>query len=282
MPLIWVSIIILCALGAALGAALAVAAKKLAVREDRPASAVYEVLPHLDCGSCGFGSCVNYARNVAKRLTGVDRCAPGGEETAKKIARIMGVEVPEVGPRCAVIHCGAGASARKVRFVYDGVKSCQAANAVGGGYTACTYACLGFGDCERACPFSAIEMVDGLPRVLLDKCTACGKCAHACPRKLITVEKYRVESGLIAVACSSLDKGSETKKLCEVGCIACKICEKEAPGVFEVRDNLSRVNYQNFQGVGSCQKAIEECPTSCIVVIVPEHVPAAQGCNLGK
>ncbi len=270
MPPIGLSIIVLCSLGLLLGAALAVAARRLAVKEDRLVAALYDVLPHMDCGSCGFGSCLHYARNVARRNTTVDRCAPGGPETAGKVAEIMGVEVPEVGPRCAVVHCGAGESIRKIRFAYDGVKTCQAANALAGGYTACTYACLGFGDCQRACPFDAIEMADGLPRVLLDRCTACGKCAGACPRKLITVESYRRESGLIAIACRSLDRGGETKELCAVGCIACKICEKRVPGVFEVKENLSRIHYEKFQDVRSCEEAIEECPTSCIVRIVPQ------------
>lgn len=264
-------------MGAVVGLALAVAAKKLAVKQDRLVTLVYEVLPHLDCGACGYGSCLDYAQNVAKGKGEVQWCAPGGEELARKVAELMGVEVPTVSNRCAVVHCGADCSVRKVRSVYDGVMTCQAANTVVGGYTACGYACLGFGDCMKACPFDAIEMVNGLPHILLDKCTACGNCVRACPRDLITIESYRKESGLVAVVCSSLDSPRDTKASCPVGCIACKICEKKAPGVFKVDNFLAWVNYGEFRDVRSCQEAVDGCPTSCIAVVVPQPEAATVG-----
>ena len=41
--------------------------------------------------------------------------------------------------------------------------------------------CVGCGLCSEECPVSAIEMVDGLPKVNADACVGCGLCSEACP-----------------------------------------------------------------------------------------------------
>jgi len=69
----------------------------------------------------------------------------------------------------------------------------------------------------------------------------------------------------VIVACSSHYSGAVTRKNCPVGCIACKICEKEVPEVFKVIDNLSNLDYTK-NGV-DCSAAIEKCPTKCILRI---------------
>ncbi|MFA6548617.1 MAG: ferredoxin, partial [Candidatus Margulisiibacteriota bacterium] len=126
---------------------------------------------------------------------------------------------------------------------------------------ACGYGCMGYGDCVCVCSFDAIAMRDGLPVVDANKCTACGKCVAACPRKIISLipDDFKV-----IVACSSHDSGPVTRKNCPVGCIACKICEKEVPQVFKVDDNLAVIDYSQ-KGI-DCSSAIAKCPTKCIVM----------------
>ncbi len=49
----------------------------------------------------------------------------------------------------------------------------------------CDMGCIGCKKCEKVCEFGAISVVDFAARIDYDKCTACGKCAEACPRHII-------------------------------------------------------------------------------------------------
>lgn len=59
-----------------------------------------------------------------------------------------------------------------------------------GGSKACTYGCMGYGSCVKACEFDAIHVVDGIAVVDKEKCKACGKCVATCPRNLIELIPY--------------------------------------------------------------------------------------------
>jgi len=76
----------------------------------------------------------------------------------------------------------------------------------------------------------------------------------------------------VLVACHSKDKGSDTKKNCEVGCIACGICVKVCPfDAPEVKDNLSRIHLDKCKVCGIC---VTKCPTKAIKDYIP-HRPKA-------
>ena len=47
--------------------------------------------------------------------------------------------------------------------------------------------CTGCGACVAACPFDAMKMPKGIPRVK-DNCTLCGACRDACPVEAIFIE----------------------------------------------------------------------------------------------
>lgn len=49
----------------------------------------------------------------------------------------------------------------------------------------CTNGCIACKICEKKCEFDAIHVVDNIAVVDYDKCTGCGTCAEACPKKVI-------------------------------------------------------------------------------------------------
>ncbi|MBU0630642.1 MAG: RnfABCDGE type electron transport complex subunit B [Candidatus Margulisbacteria bacterium] len=261
MEIFVISIIILGILGFAFAGLLGLAADYFKVETDPKVDAIIAILPGANCGACGAAGCHNFAERVAKGEIAISGCVVGGKEVVEKIGAIMGIEVPsDLHKQVAAVHCGAKANARKMIARYQGVAKCSAAQQLRGGGTACGYGCLGYGDCFCVCPFGAITMVDGLPKIDPDKCTACGQCVSACPRKIITLVPH--DFGAV-IACSSKDGGAVVRKVCPVGCIGCKICEKAVPEVYKVVDNLAIIDY-NIKGVDPAP-AIAKCPTKCIV-----------------
>ena len=112
-------------------------------------------------------------------------------------AKVFEVEVdprlPEIQACLAGANCGTNAVKN---FEYRGVQDCLAATKVcGGDALACKYGCLGFGSCVAACKFDALHIgPNGAAVVDKEKCTNCGACREACPRKLIVEVPYSPRS----------------------------------------------------------------------------------------
>jgi RnfABCDGE-type electron transport complex B subunit len=267
VAILFVSLASMGGVGLILAVILAVADKKLAVKEDPRVEEALEVLPGVNCGACGFAGCSAYASALAEGKVSPNACKPGGDEVTAKLIRILGLEgVASEGPKRARVFCSGGLNEAVRDKVYAGVRTCEAANLVGA-EKACLYSCMGFGDCVRSCPFDAMYMNDnGLPVVLLDKCTGCGECVRACPRNIMGLTDV---DEAVHVYCRSRDKGPLTKKNCSAGCIACKLCEKDDDtGAVKVVDNLSVVDH----GVSKAPvAATNRCPTK--VIRLAEPVP---------
>ena len=77
--------------------------------------------------------------------------------------------------------------------------------------------------CVDACPFDAIHIVDGIAVVDKEACKACGKCVDACPKHLIELIPYKQKT---FVQCNSNEKGKALMDVCQVGCIGCRLCER--------------------------------------------------------
>ena len=276
-----ISVIGLGGLAGGLAAALGVADRYLRVETDPREDEILDVLPGANCGGCGQPGCRAYAEAVVKGETTPDKCNPGGTEVAQAIAEIMGVEVCEITEKVAVVHCHARGGNRKMRAEYHGPLSCEVANLLGG-HTECGWGCLGLDDCAEACTFGAMEMVDGLPVVDPDLCTACSQCVAACPRNIISLQPIDPVYGVVYVACNSEDKGPLAKKLCDVGCVGCGLCNRKSPNeLFTLQDFLAHADPAKIaEHQDEAQDMIEQCPRSCILRIhakaEPERVQAEE------
>jgi Na+-translocating ferredoxin:NAD+ oxidoreductase RNF subunit RnfB len=157
---------------------LSTAAKRFHVEVDVRVSEVAAALPGSNCGACGRPSCFAVAEGMVAGEIEPNACVAGGQSVADEIAAILGAATCEMASVICARNCGGGANATRV-YEYAGVPSCAAANRLAGGPIGCAYGCLGFGDCERACPFDAIAMDErGLPVIDPAKCTGCGICVR--------------------------------------------------------------------------------------------------------
>ena len=257
---ILIPIAIFAGLGLVLGLLLAFASKIFFVEGDEKADSVAELLPGANCGGCGYPGCAELAKEIAKGSAPVTACLACSLETVNKIAEVMGVTVTEapVRMRAQVMCSGTGSlSARK--YIYDGVKDCIAAAKLGGGDRVCPNGCTGLGTCVRACKFGAIKIIDSVAVIDYKKCEGCGACVNACPKHIIKLIPYNSAHW---VGCMSVDKGAITRKYCDVGCIACKICEKSCPTkAITVNNTIASIDYSKCIG---CDICVEKCPRNII------------------
>lgn len=266
IPLIKWTLVFLAGLGTVFGLGIAMAAKRFAVQIDPRVEKVKDVLAHAHCGACGYAGCEQYAEAVVKNPeVSPNLCIPAGAKGAEAVALITGKKAEIKEPQFARIMCQGANSKSRRKFRYEGVIDCRAAVLAGGGDKSCANGCLGYGTCSRVCPFGAITMSDnGLPFVDITKCTGCRKCEQACPKKVIEVLPA---SKMVLVTCHSRDKGGETKKNCDVGCIACGICVKVCPfDAPSVQNNFSRIDTDKCKVCGLC---VAKCPTKAISDFLP-------------
>lgn len=252
------AVIVLAVLGLAGSVILVLASKFMAVYEDPRIAEINECLAGANCGGCGYAGCADYAKAIVMDGAPTHKCAPGGDKTADAINRIMGAEESDRPSMRAFVSCNGGKNCG-VRFEYHGVQSCAAAASVAGGPTACSFGCLGFGDCVNACMFHALSIKDGVAVVDRELCTGCSACTRACPRGLLKMKPIAPQP---AVLCRNKERGAGVVKACKTGCIACGICVKNCPqeAIF-LRNNVARIDYTKCNGCGTC---VDKCPKKVI------------------
>lgn len=266
---ILIAIAILGGLGLVFGLVLAAASKVFYVETDPRLDQLNECLPGANCGGCGFAGCGAYAEAVLKGEAPVGKCASGGNEAAKAMAAIMGVEAGEVTRKVALVRCSGARTydaegnltkGAKMKATYEGFHDCLAASRVGGsGPLSCKFGCLGYGSCTKVCKYGAISVKNGVAVVDEDLCVGCMACAQVCPRKIITAVE---PSQNVIIACNSLAKGAVTNRACTIGCIGCGKCMKNCPsGAITITNNLAQIDSSKCTNCGECAKV---CPKGLI------------------
>lgn len=116
-----------------------------------------ELLPQTQCGQCGFGGCLPYARALASRRAAVNRCPPGGHIGIARLADRLGVEPIALDSECGVEQ------PRREAWIDP-------------------RRCIGCARCLQVCPVDAIIGVNKwLHAVLPLACTGCDLCPASCP-----------------------------------------------------------------------------------------------------
>jgi Na+-translocating ferredoxin:NAD+ oxidoreductase subunit B len=244
--------------GAFCGVALAVAAKKFAVQVDPKIEAVRACLPGANCGACGFAGCEGYAEAVVNDAScPPNKCAPGKQDVAEKVSAITGKSAGAASSIISVLRCSRNEGGVKKKHQYVGFDTCQGAAIAFGGPYECNFACIGFGDCEVACPFHAIHMKDGMPVIDPEACTGCGVCVKTCPKQVLQMQP---KDAPVYVPCSTRDTGKAVSSVCDVGCVHCGACTRKAKDVVNMVNDRIEIDYEKCDeamakaGVWACAK----------------------------
>lgn len=254
-----IPVAIFAGLGILFGVILAIASRIFAVEVDERVEQITEALPGANCGGCGYSGCAALADAIVKGEAKPNACNSCSSAGIKQISAIMGIEMEEAIPLHAHVKCSGNCRTARYKYRYEGATDCIAAERLGGGDKECANGCIGLGTCVAACKYDAIHVVDGVAVVDNAKCIGCGACAVLCPKQIIQLipvsSKYCVE-------CRSVEPGAITRKQCDDGCIACKICEKNCPvGAITVTDFVASIDQSKCIGCGKCA---EKCPRKVI------------------
>lgn len=269
---IFFAVIVLGGLGVLFGCLLGFASKKFAAAVDPRQTRIRAVLPGANCGGCGYPGCDNYAEACAARACALNLCVVGGAEVTKEIASIMGVVAGETAAEVAFVRCQGSSAKTSKDCVYLGITDCQSASVVPGrGPEACSFGCMGFGTCVKACKFDAIHVIDGVAKVDRDRCVGCRACVETCPRNIITMVP---KDKKVHVGCSNPMAGAFVRKVCSVGCIGCQLCVKVCPKqTISMKGALAVIDPSGCVNCGLCAS---KCPVHAIDNAAKATQPARQ------
>lgn len=269
------SIVSLMGLGLIASVVLAIASKIFAVEENPKVEALTEALPGANCGGCGYASCEAYATAlVLENTVPTTLCVVGDSCLPSTLASISGKEAGDVTKQIAFRHCSKVEGNVATTYMYHGYSSCTSISTFDKGFDACKYSCLGLGDCVGACPFNAMEIVNGLVTIYKDACTGCNTCVEICPRDVLTLAPITAR---VNILCSTQDKAKNVMSVCEVGCISCSKCIKACPANAVSFDqyNRIRIDHKSCIAYGStCNEAcVDSCPRTILRSAAVDYTP---------
>ena len=158
-----IAIVSLVATATLLGALVTRRLARLPVDEQALADRLDALLPQTQCGRCTYTGCRPYALAMARGEAGTDRCPPGGDDTARALAALLGRRPRPVDPAYGEIDTPRVALIDEAR-------------------------CIGCARCLPACPVDAIVGAQKrMHTVIADLCTGCELCLPPCPVDCITM-----------------------------------------------------------------------------------------------
>jgi Na+-translocating ferredoxin:NAD+ oxidoreductase subunit B len=231
---------------------------------------IMDCLPGANCGACGYTGCTNFAENLVSGNAKITSCRAGGIDTATALSKIMEEKNFTEGfeEMSALAICQGGKLEAILSSVTQNNLSCIQAKQLKLDNKLCRYCCLGFGDCEKVCPFNAIKISDNLlPIINPNKCTSCGICVTTCPRNILELVPKK---NIVITLCRNENSASFVKRTCSVGCITCFACEKNCPTkAITMINKLPVINHLLCNLCGTC---VTVCPTKSMVLIEMDKV----------
>lgn len=156
-----IAVMTIAGIALAAGLALGVASKQLPADSSQLVDQVNELLPQTQCAQCNFPGCRPYADAIVNDGAEINLCPPGGEDTVRRLAELLGRSVLPLAqtsqPALAVID---------------------------------ESACIGCTHCITACPVDAIVGAhQRMHTVIASECTGCELCVAPCPVDCISMRQ---------------------------------------------------------------------------------------------
>lgn len=123
------------------------------------------LLPQTQCGQCGYGGCMPYAKAIVQQAEAINRCPPGGVPTLLALAELLNQQ-PSTNDIETLRH-----QVKPPALAYIKAEEC-----------------IGCTKCIQACPVDAIVgAAKQLHVVLSAECTGCELCIEPCPVDCISL-----------------------------------------------------------------------------------------------
>lgn len=122
---------------------------------------VNDLLPQTQCAQCGYPGCRPYAAAIVNDHVAINLCPPGGEQTVRQLADLLGQHsLPLASPV---------PSTRMVAMIDESL-------------------CIGCMHCRNACPVDAIIGAQQfMHAIIVAECTGCELCVAPCPVDCISM-----------------------------------------------------------------------------------------------
>jgi len=157
----WVAVITIALLALLAGLALSYASRSLPADSGELVEQVNELLPQTQCAQCGYPGCRPYAQAIVDDGIEINLCPPGGDDTIRRLASLLGTDVLPLADKQAL--------RRAVAVIDESL-------------------CIGCMHCRNACPVDAIVGAHQLMHTVIEKeCTGCELCVAPCPVDCISM-----------------------------------------------------------------------------------------------
>lgn len=164
---ILIAVGIISAIALAAGLVLGIASRRLPASSESLVDNINALLPQTQCAQCGFPGCRPYASAIAEENAAINLCPPGGEETVRQLADLLGRDVVPLAEPAA-------SSMKNTVAVID------------------EELCIGCTHCRDACPVDAIIGAHQFMHTIIKaECTGCELCLPPCPVDCISMVAAR-------------------------------------------------------------------------------------------
>lgn len=137
----------------------------------------------------------------------------------KEIKYVIPEDEPKVSSeKRALVLCSANKTFKGDVTEFNPKHTCRLVSTVYNSGSDCKFACIGLGDCVKACPQEAIEIVNHTA-VINNLCIGCGDCLSSCPKNIIHLVPKETNSYIVCnngenslTSCSCLRKEEKIER----------------------------------------------------------------------